>query len=481
MTLPLTSPKLEKLQSQIQEREEWMRLWSAAQPPALNILSEVFDKQRAFILDDSRRKVAVTGRRAGKTYGDGVHLLYTASLTPNCYVGYGAETRIAAKDLLWRPLTLLARKYFPGARTNDTELHIELPNRSMIKLFGAKDESEADKARGYPFRLVILDEVEAVRSPVLKYLLEDVLTASLADYQGALVCTGTPDASCMGYLYDIDQGEKKGPWSHYHWTMAENERFPRWSGRPDWREIAASFIQEELDELAIDINDPFVQREYFGRWVRSADAFILQIDEAINVYSPPAPPDLEHVLGIDLGFRDESAFVVNGFSRARGEVYQIAETGNPGLPIGQIIEIAKGLIEKYQPIRTVVDPATGGAALVEELRRRYGVSIQYAEKENKAAYFRLWNADIRAGRYKFLKGSKALAQGKAGQWNEKYTREMEGIPFDYFDSCLYSWRECYAWLPPRSMPILRPRHSEDSDVDMPDEPGRRSQRIRTRR
>jgi hypothetical protein len=431
------------------------------------ILLECFDKQCGFIRSTSRRKVAVTGRRAGKTVSDRYHLVYTAAANPGCYCGYGAKTRSFAKDLIWRDLVQLVRRFFPSAKINETELKIILPSGSVIKVFGAKDFDEADKARGFPFLLVLLDEVEAFRSEVLEYLLNEVLAASLADHHGTIAVTGTPDGSCMGYLYDIDQGEWADSWEHHHWTMADNARFPQWAGKENWREIADRFIASELAELRLDPSDPWVQREYFGKWVRSLDAFILHIDDTQNVYDGPAPPGLEHVLGIDLGFSDESAFSVQGFSRTTGRVYHVAEVSHPGMGMGEIVAVARGLIEQYRPIRTVIDPATGGANLVEELRRRYGVGVQYAEKDNKAAYFRLWNADIRSYRYLFLRGSRALAQARAVQWDDAYKKEREGIPCDLVDASLYAWRECYHYLPKREIVVQRilDPSRDDSELD----------------
>lgn len=422
-----------------------------------------FPKQRAFVLDESRRVCAVCGRRAGKTIGDMFLLAYTAEKYPGCHSVYIAKTRLYAKELMWRQLVVFVRGLHPKARINETELLIVLPSGSTIKMAGAKDEDEADKARGFPYKLAIMDEVQSFRDGVLKYLLTEVLGASLSDYKGRLVCTGTPNSACLGYLYDIDQGDLKTSWSHHYWTMLDNSMFPQWAGLDDWEERAASFLAEELEEFDLDPNDPWVQREYFGKWVKSLDAFILQIDEEKNTYSPPAPDGLETVLGIDLGFRDESAFVVNGFSKSRAEVYLLAEEAHAGMPMGQIIDLARGFIDRWRPIRTVVDPATGGAMLVEELRRRYGVSIQYAEKDAKAAFFRLWNADIRACRYFFMKGSRALQQAKNAQWNDKFTRELEGIPFDLVDANLYSWRECCHFIPPR--PPRAPRFELDEDDD----------------
>jgi hypothetical protein len=434
---------------------------------AARILDDCFDKQRAFILHPARRKVAITGRRAGKTAADQRLLLYTAALYPRARVGYGAENRQTAKDLVWVELTALADRHFPGAKTNETELKITLPNGSDIKLFGAANQKEAGKARGRPYRLVVLDEVEEFNPPTLRYLLREVLAPSLADHRGSLVITGTPDASCQGYLYDIDRGVEAKQWEHFHWTLVDNERFPQWAGLADWKERASRFIETELRELGFDdINDPGVRREYFGEWIRSVDAFILHIDEEKNTYSGEAPADLQYVLGIDLGFRDESAFVLTGFSRARGLAYHVTDVSHPGLPMGEIIAIARGFIDRYQPIRTVIDPATGGMSLVEELRRRYGVSVQCAEKENKAAYFRLWNADIRTCRYFFRAGSRLLAQARAGQWNDKFTREQEGIPFDLVDSALYSWREAYHHLPPRPVPAAPPDDDELEDREL---------------
>ena len=413
------------------------------------ILDTCFQLQKDYILSPSRRKVAVTGGRAGKTFSNVYYLLYTALDRPGCFVAYTTKTRQFAKDLAWRPLVQLVGIYDPGAKVNISELTIDLSNGSFIRLAGCDDEGEADKLRGKPWSLVVIDEVQAIKPNVLKYLLDDVLRARLADYKGTLACTGTPNASCSGHLYDIDQGDKKDSWTHFHWTLVENQEFPQWAGKDNWQELAKQFIEDELIEQHLDINDPMVQREYFGRWEKSLDDFILHIEDSINVYSPndaSIPNDLRYVLGIDLGYNDESGYVINGYSRQTQKVYHITDIAHPKLPMGEIIDIARGLIERYHPVKVVIDPATGGQFLVEELRRRYKIPCLAADKQKKAAHYRIWNADIRCGRYQFLLG-KLLKQAKALQWNDQYTREMEGIPNDLADACLYSYIECYHYLP----------------------------------
>ena len=440
-------------------------------------LAPLFPEQREFVTDPSRQKSAVCGRRAGKTVADVYYCLHDAASGPSRYVGYVADTLKLAKKLMWRPLVRLAKDAYPDCEVSKQDMSVVLPNRSIIQLAGAKDHGEADSLRGWPYNLVILDEVATFNDEVLEYLLNDVLKASLADYRGTLVCNGTPNPSCSGFLYDIDQGDKAASWKHFHWTLLDNERFPQWAGKPNWRELAAGFMQEELAELGLDINDPWIQREYMGRWVRSSDAFILQVDDKRNIYAGDLPQDTQYILGIDLGFKDESAFVLTGFSQKEQRVYHVTDCSHPGMAMGEIIEIARGFVERYGPIRTVVDPASGGMNLVEELRRRYGVSIQCAEKSDKAAYFRLWNADIRAGRYLFLPGSKLLGQAKALQWNKLYTRERENIPCDLADAALYSWREAYHFIPMKVPVLLK---SRDDDEYLFEPPTRREvQRVRT--
>ena len=71
------------------------------------------------------------------------------------------------------------------------EGYIEFTNGSKITFRGNTNKAEADKGRGYSYRLVIIDECGHQKN--MQYLMDEVLRPTMADYaDSVLIATGTP-------------------------------------------------------------------------------------------------------------------------------------------------------------------------------------------------------------------------------------------------------------------------------------------------
>ncbi len=106
---------------------------------------------------------------------------------------------------------------------------------------GVSSKDEREKYRGKHFTLVVCDETGSYGA-YLSYLLEDVLSAALLDYDGDLVLSGTPSPVAAGPFYDRVH-DQSGAWAHFGvWTVLQNSKIPQWEGKPQWRQMAEAYL-----------------------------------------------------------------------------------------------------------------------------------------------------------------------------------------------------------------------------------------------
>jgi hypothetical protein len=194
-------------------------------------------KQGRIIKDDSRFMVAVCGRRFGKTTTLLLKMFLAACKRKGMY-GYFAPTHKQAKLIAWNMLKDIVPDHYQAGKPNESELFIPLKNGSEIRLFGMK---EAEGNLGIKLAGAIVDEYDQMD----KRQVDDVLRPALADMQGFLWYSGTPDATRgqMKELFDMVRLEKKEGkrmnWNTFHFTSLEGGYIPA-------EEI--ELARQELDE-----------------------------------------------------------------------------------------------------------------------------------------------------------------------------------------------------------------------------------------
>ena len=405
-----------------------------------NLKALLFDKQIEFVDDPARRKIAVCGRRAGKTTSCGVYLLSEAVKHSGKDFLYVAITRKSAKLLLWRELKKLAREHEIDAAFNESELIINLSNGSRILLSGAEDRDQIEKFRGLALKLAVIDESGSFRAHMAELVME-VLDPTLMDHLGTMCLIGTPNASCAGFFHDAATGEKKG-WSSHSWTILDNPHIPH--------------AENELERLLADNGwsetNPVFQREWRGKWVRSTDALVYAYNPAKhNADELPDGETWEYVLGIDLGYDDATAFIVCAFCRHLPNIYLVEAFKKTKMIPERIAETVRHYETKYNPVAIVADTGGLGKMIVAELNERHSLPIKPAEKTGKESFIELMNSDFHEGHIKVLPEASGVGEEwELLQWDtEKLPRRIEDGRFENHlsDAALYAWRECqhYAW------------------------------------
>lgn len=408
-----------------------------------------FDEQVRFIRDAAKYKTAVCSRRAGKTVSGAAYLIDSAVSRPGVVCLYITLSRLNAKRIIWGDLLKINREYNLGGKANETELSIRFPNDSVIYLSGAKDKPEVEKFRGVPnLVLVLIDEGQAFRS-YIEDMVDDVLAKTLYDYDGTLCVMGTPSPVPSGYFHSIAHSAH---WSHHFWTMFQNPHLQEKSGKSPMQ-----LVQQDCVRMGVDISDPKIQRECFGKWIVDLNNLVFRYQKEINDYQEPPALLNNFVIGVDVGFDDADAISVIGWRDRFPTSYLVEEVVAAKQGITELATGIDALIKKYNPVSVVMDTGGLGKKIAEEMRKRYALPIKAAEKSRKFEYIELLNDAMRTQKF-FAKSSGIFAHDAyLVEWNKDKSNGDklvigDGFHSDICDAVLYGFRESLHWIEQVELP-----------------------------
>lgn len=397
------------------------------------IVDSLFPRQKDFVLSKASALIGQCTRRAGKTHGAGAKLFLAADAHPGSTALYLALTRKSAKRLLWPKLKAMTRQFGIDCTFNESELTVTLANGSQILLYGADQENLVERLRGDAYCIVVIDEAASFGEG-LQYTIEEVLEPALMDYQGQMCLIGTPGPLLLGPFYDASTKPNLG-WEVHKWSVLDNVHLPH----------AKKWIADLKKRRGWSDNHPTYLREYCNVWTEDPDSLIYKYNPLVNDFSilPQIRTEWQYALGIDLGFDDPATWVIVAFADDCPNAYIVHAERHSGWIPAQWAELTIELQAKYKPIITVADAGALGKAIVTEMQTRYGIPVEFADKNEKMAHIELMNGDFTAERL-FVHESlvelktqyRTLCKDKTGK------KEDPTLPNDLADSGLYSWRHC---------------------------------------
>lgn len=455
--------------------------------------------QQSLIDDDSRYIGAVCPRRSGKTFAVTSKVLHYAEKFPGSRILIISLTLKSTVENYWSgsPGGLWAQnaKYGLGLKFNTSSHTWVHTNGSRGLLAGAETKADIEHLRGAAAEadIVIIDECKSFAPGHLNDLIENVVEPGLMTRNGQLVMIGTPGSLPMGPFYQatclmartesgmptcIRWQDKAAPGPSYEglniasmyslhtWTIQDNVAVPGQWARALWIKQKRGW----------DDNHPSWRREYLGEWVGDAMDLVYAYAQAkARAVAGEQPgvnwtPDPTHgitglepengpwhlLLGLDLGFVDDSAMMLVAYSEQLKELRHVLDYKRPGLDAQAFTEVVLSIIDQYgMPEMIVADFGGGGAKmLLETINQRYGLAIQPAEKRFKNDHIELLNGDFLAGRIKIIAGSELETELCGLQWdlsNDAKTvlartgrlREDPSCPNHLCDALLYIWRFAY--------------------------------------
>ena len=181
-----------------------------------------------------------------------------------------------------------------------------------------------------------------------------------------------------------------------------------------------------------------------GIWVRDSGGLVYRYDAQRNAIAK-APALDHHLVGIDYGFTDATAFCVLGWKEHDPCVYVVECYKRVGLTPSDAAEEAQRLSDRYKPVKMVGDVGGLGKGYAEEARKRFQLPIEPASKNDKRGYQSLFNGDMERGRIKVVGCPELVAEWLELPWKEDHSAEAEGFDNHCADATLYAWRAASAY------------------------------------
>lgn len=236
--------------------------------------------------DPHRFKVVTAGRRSGKTYL-AVHELCRYAVQPRQNVMYITSSYRAAKMIVWKTLKERLLDLRWAAKINESELTIELVNRSTISLKGSENIASL---RGIRLDYCVIDEA-AFCDPDL---FPEVIRPALADRRGDAMFISTP-AGKANYFYDLYiAAQENTNWQSWQLTTLE-------SGMVDPEEISAA---------RADMSDSQFRQEFLASFedLGSRVAYNFTREQNVKPYSGDTPREI--IVGLDFNINPMSASIM---------------------------------------------------------------------------------------------------------------------------------------------------------------------------
>lgn len=400
-------------------------------------------------------------RRAGKSFGMASLALWLGETLPGARILIISLTLKSTKENYWSgaPGGIFKQNhiYDLNLKFNSTELTWVHENGSRGRLAGAETIADIERIRGAMAEadIAIVDECKSFAPELLRELIRDVLQPGLMTRDGIMVLGGTPGSIPVGTFFeataeqsrteaetprptcipvgmesapaykDLTPDERAELWRLHTWNIEDNTGAKR-----QWVRALADKVRNGYSD-----DHPVWRREYLGEWVTDATDLVYhwaayKNDGTVTWYptintstGKVSLDDSEgpwrFVLGIDLGYVDDSALVLCAYSEQLNELRHVYDFKAAELTLDDFMDEIFNVIEKYgRPDAIVADTAGGGSKiLVETLNQRYGLGIEPAKKTDKQDWIELVNSDFASGKIKIIPGTD-LAHELAGlQWD----------------------------------------------------------------
>jgi hypothetical protein len=450
--------------------------WAVLRQRVLDQRKRLFPYQLKFLLDPAKNKGVVSTRRSGKTKC--FQQMAMEAVTDNFWsdvmrsqpvVQYVTTTQKKALDLFWRPFRRACEQLGLEAHWDDHNLRALFTNGVLVRASGVATGFDIEAYRGDAYVLVLIDEAASL-GPKLESLLVEGLGMAMADYQGTRAVVGTPGRTKSGFLYEAVHGLVEGWTFHPKWDFRDNPTLSPETKTDEWIRLNVG-----------PLTSARVRREAFGEWVTDASELVYQFSTDRNTVLalPPIEGEWNYALGLDLGFRDPTAWTVVAWCTEREEMYVVLSDSKSGMTASEIFEKIQELQAKYNFKRIVAD-GSGSMARnsIDDWNVRGQLGIIPAQKSPgyKLPAMQLLNSDFVDRKVLFLEETTRGLQKELLElpWDEekpngvKHARhdqsaqlkEHPGYANHMCDSLLYVSRESRHYLTRRTAPLAAP--SKDS-------------------
>ena len=256
-------------------------------------------KQLEFHTSDARFKVAVAGRRFGKSR------MAAADVEPDMMDAdkptrgwiVAPQYKLGEKEFryLWDDLVIklglgpVIKKKAYNMRTG--EMYIEMPWGSRVDVMSGE---HPDGLVGEGLDWVIFSEAAKLHPTIW----EKYVSPSLADRQGRAIFPSTPEG--FNWYYDL---YRRGQSDDRDWA---SWRYPSWENKYVY---PGGFDDPEIQRQLITPDDPWFWQEIGADFRAVVGLVYPEWDDSVNIQHWDYDPSLPNYLGADFGFTNSTAFL----------------------------------------------------------------------------------------------------------------------------------------------------------------------------
>ena len=412
-------------------------------PRKIDFFEGSFPAQIDFVKahQDGSLMAAQCTRRAAKSYSCGLHFFEDSKKYPNENYVYFTLTRETARKIFWKSvLKAIDLKFNVGCNFNESRLECTTPWGSQITCIGVdSDEREKEKVLGQKIRWAYGDE-SAFFSINLEEMVYDMLLPATADLNGGVTLISTTSNRLNSFFHRVTTGEVRG-WNVRKWSYADNP-------------YTANQVQTLVDKVLLDnplrATTPGFRQMYKNEWVIDLSALVYKFSRDKNLtYKIPDLENFSYVIGIDLGFNDETTITAVGYNNCDRTLYVLESFGKSGLDITATAEEIRIFQRKYPTAPLIVDGANKQA--VQEIIRRHLIPLIPAQKTEKYETIQIMNSDFLCGNIKLVYDNciDLVEEYEGLIWDERKLPkhvELASRLNNKCDSAYYAWRYAYAYI-----------------------------------
>lgn len=372
------------------------------------ILKQFYDRQREVMLEVNHRKrlYCLTSRRTGKSTMAAGIIAMVAVRKDSEVIYYNKTFANGIKQVFDNVIKYSESVDLKIRKSSKSDGSIEWANGSKLQILGNSNNAEADKARGFKARCVIIDEIGHQRN--IDYLLNEVIYPLMADYEDStVILLGTP--SRIPHHFSTKIWEQDNSYRKYNWSFLENPYIPK----------AKEFLDDICKAKGVTIESPFIQREYFGKIAPDTEAiifkkrsYIANLEEEIKnkkiVFTDVS-------IGVDYGFSDFNAMCTLVYNRHTKESWELETSKFNRATVSEIIEAVKKHYDKARELceSVRINPDdhikiyadTNEESITADLMIRHKLPAYNCYKYDKMFAIEMLADELRSGRMKIMQGS----------------------------------------------------------------------------
>lgn len=403
-------------------------------------------------LDSNQRKVynAIESVKGGSFYFNkprrigGSYLLVVRAVEqclrkPNAQIRYAAPTAKALRKIVQPNLRKVLADCPSGMRPKWSTLEQEyrFPNGSTLALSGC-DAQRYEDLRGTEADEIYMDEVGFIDD--LNYILNDVLLPQTQDTGGRVILISTPPKSPSHESAKIAR-RHLAMGRYYECNVWDNPRHSKAQHEAYFKTLAGDI------PLSSFYKTTMFRREYMAEFVTDEERAVVpewtKEKQLESIWEPGLPEAFDAYAGIDLGWRDGSAYVLGYWDFPNARLVITDEHLTFKTPIDKFKDSCDAIeAARLPPFRRVLRSCDNEPLVIAELQRR-GWSVRQAIKRDKELSVNLLRELVRDGRLVLHPSCVKLNSQLQGTiWDEprkSFERNSEGHG-DLLDALLYLTR-----------------------------------------